>query len=367
MDRRTFIAGVTASIAGLSIAKAGESDQRIVYLGSYTSSGKPRGRGLQIGVVHRKTGRLTITGHVEGVPDASFLTLSPDRRTLYATNERTPKGTVTALDVASDPKRPRLLNKQTAGGSGPTHLSVHPSGRYLLTANYGDGTIAIHPLSVDGGIDAPTDIVRHQKKSHAHQLFTAPGGQWVIAVDLGTDSIFVYGFDLTSGRLQPHQHLQLPAGLGLRHMAFHPAGHHAYILGERRSEITVAAWDAAAGRLTPGQVIGTLGDAKPKRNYPAELQISRDGRFLYASNRGADSIAMFRIEPSGEQLVPGGTMPCGGAWPRHFVLDPSERWLYVANQKSNSVTWLPRDRENGKLGPAAGSAAVNSVAMLLFR
>lgn len=311
---------------------------------------------------------MAVIGHIDGVPDASFLALSPDRRMLYATNERTPEGTVTALDIAGDAKRPVIINSQTAGGSGPTHLSVHPGGRYLLTANYGDGTITVHPLSGDGRIEKPTDIVRHQKQSHAHQVLTAPGGQWVIAVDLGADSVFVYGLDPDTGRLQRHQHLQLPEGLGPRHLAFHPDGRHAYILGERRSEITVAAWDASAGRLMPGQLIGTLGKAAPpKRNYPAEIRISRDGRFLYASNRGDDSIAMFNIQPSGEQLIFGGTVPCGGAWPRHFTLDPSERWLYVANQKSNSVVWLPRDRETGKLGNPAGSAAVNSVAMLLFR
>jgi 6-phosphogluconolactonase (cycloisomerase 2 family) len=259
-----------------------------------------------------------------------------------------------------------LLNKQTAGGSGPTHLSVHPAGRYLLTANYGDGTIAVHPLAANGQIEAPTDIVRHEEESHAHQVLTAPGGQWVVAVDLGADSVFVYGFDQASGRLQRHQHLPMPAGFGPRHMVFHPDGHHAYILGERRSEITVAVWDAVVGRLTPGQVIATLDRAAPKRNYPAEIQLSRDGRFLYASNRGVDNIAMFRIEPSGHQLIFDGTAPCGGDWPRHFALDPSERWLYVANQKSNSVACLPRDPETGKLGLSAGSVTVNSVAMLLF-
>jgi 6-phosphogluconolactonase (cycloisomerase 2 family) len=367
LNRRTFIAGAAASLAGPGIAKAeAAAGRRIVYLGSFTSSGQPRGRGLDIGAFDGTSGRLTITGHVDGVPDASFLALSPDRRTLYATNERVPKGMVTALDVSGDPTRPKVLNHQPAGGSGPTHLSVHPGGRHLLTANYGDGTIAVHPLSADGRIEAPADSVRHQKGSRAHQVLVAPGGQWVVAVDLGADAIFVYGFDEAAGRLRQHQHLQVAAGTGPRHLVFHPGGRHAYILAERRSEITVAAWDAAAGRLTPGQVIGTLGKVALKPNYPAEVELSRDGRFLYASNRGHDSVAMFRIEPSGEQLVFGGTTACGGAWPRHFALDPSERWLCVANQKSNSVAWLPRDRASGKLGPAAGSATVNGVAMLLF-
>ena len=340
--------------------------EHIVYIGSYTGAGKSGKHGLHVGAMHRNSGRLTMIGHVEGVADASFLAFSPDRRTLYATNERTPKGTVTALDIAGDARQPRLLNQQSAGGSGPTHLSVHPSGRHLLTANYGDGTIVVHPLSAGGRIDPPADIVRHQEDSRAHQVITSPDGNWVIAVDLGADSVFVYGLDQTSGRLQMHDHLELPDGLAPRHLAFHPDGRHAYILGERRSEIIAASWDAAAGRFTPGQAVGTLGKAKPKRNYPAEIQISIDGRFLYASNRGHDSIAMFRVQAAGAELSFAGTVPSGGDWPRHFALDPSGLWLHVANQKSNAVVCLPRDRETGKIGQPVSSVAVKGVAMVLF-
>lgn len=369
LDRRAFLGAVSAAaIGGMALSSTvNAADQSIVYLGSFTSSGNPRGRGLEIGEVDRATGRLAITGHVAGVPDASFLALSPDRRTLYAVNEMKPQGSVMALDIGGDPRRPSMLNRQPSGGSGPTHLSVHPGGRHLLTANYGDGTVVVHPLSADGRIGPPTDIARHPGEAHAHQAFTDPSGQWVVAADVGTHAVFVYGLDLSAGKLRLHQHFRLPEGFGPRHLAFHSGGRHAYILGERASQITVAAWDAAAGRFTQGQVIGTLGEAAPRRNFAAGIQLSRDGRFLYASNRGHDSIAMFRIEASGERLAFGGTAPSGGAWPRHFTLDPSGRWLYVANQRSNAVNWLPRDAESGRLGAPAGSAAVNSVGMLLFR
>lgn len=369
LDRRAFLASAGgAAIAGIAPrGRARAADRSIVYLGSFTGSGKPRGRGLEIGELDQATGRLTVAARIAGVLDASYLALSPDGRTLYAVNEQTPRGTVMALDIASDPGRPVLLGKQPSGGSGPTHLSVHPGGGHLLTANYGDGTVAVHPLSGDGHIGPPSDIARHPGEAHAHQALADPSGQWVIAADTGTHSVFVYGFDPGGGKLRLHQHVRLAQGFGPRHLAFHPGGRYAYILGERASQIVVAAWDTAAGRFTPGQSIGTLGEAAPPRNFAAAIQLSPDGRFLYASNRGHDSIAMFRIEAAGEKLAFGGLARCGGSWPRHFAIDPSGGWLHVANQRSNAVAWLPRDPATGKLGAPAGSVTVNSVAMLLFR
>ena len=371
LGRREVLRGMGA-VGGMMLGGAAckaAATLSTAYLGSFSSSGRPRGQGLEIATAAPATGRLTITGAVASVPDASFLAISPDRRTLYAVNERQPRGTVTALDISADPRRPSVLNTQPTGGAGPTHLSVHPSGRYLLAANYTDGTVAVLPLSADGRIGPPADIARHKgetRTAHAHQVIADPSGQWVVAVDLGADAVYVYGLDPATGRLTLHQQLMLPAGSGPRHLAFHPGGRHAYILGELRSEITVAAWDAAAGRFTPGQVTGTLGEGPPPRNFPAEIQVSPDGRFVYASNRGADSIAMFRVEASGGALTFDGTTPTGGAWPRHFTLDPSGRWLHVANQNANIVTWLPRDPDTGQLGRAAGSVTVNSVAMVLF-
>jgi 6-phosphogluconolactonase (cycloisomerase 2 family) len=375
LTRRDVIGAIAAASLGPAVL-GGMADAReaqamsTAYLGSFTSWGKQRGRGLEIGAVDPASGRLTVTGHVGGVPDASFLAFSADRQTLYATNELIPHGTVTALSIGGAQQSPSVLNKQPTKGAGPTHLSVHPGGRHLLTANYTDGTIAVHPLSRDGRIGEPTDLARHSgetRDAHAHQVLTDPSGQWVVAVDLGADAVYVYGLDLAKGKLTPHQQLKLPVGAGPRHLAFHPGGQYAYILGELRSEITVAAWDAAAGRFTLGQVIGTLGDAAPKRNAPAEIQVSPDGRFVYASNRGHDSIAMFSTQERGSRLSFGGATPTGGAWPRHFTLDPAGRWLYVANQNSNAVNWLPRDPDTGTLGPSAGSAPVNNVGIILFR
>ena len=373
LGRREFL-GAIGALGSMALGDTADAapakDLFTVYLGSFSTWGKPRGRGLEIGTVDGASGKLTIIGAVAGVPDASFLALSPDQRKLYTVNELKPEGRVTALDIGGDPGLPSVLNSQPTGGGGPTHLSVHPSGRYLLTANYTNGTVIVHPLLPDGRIGMATDMVRHvaeTRSARAHQVVTDPSGQWVVAVDLGADSVYVYGLDLPLGKLRLNQQLRLAAGAGPRHLAFHPDGRTAYILGELRSEITVAAWDAATGHFTPGQVIGTLGDAAPRKNFPAEIQTSQDGRFVYASNRGHDSIAMFSTEASGSRLRFGGTASTGGAWPRHFTLSPSGRWLYVDNQNSNAVTWLPRDPGTGKIGAAAGSTKVNSVGIVLLK
>ena len=337
-----------------------------MYIGTFSSAGEPPGPGLQVGQVDQVTGALTVTGTVAGVPDASFFAFSLDRRTLYSTNELT-DGAATALNIG-DPQHPVVLNRQPTRGAGPTHISVHPSGRYLFAANYTSGSVAVLRLAGDGRIGASTDLVRHvgtDRAPHAHQVLTDPSGRWVVAVDLGADSVFVYRLNLDTGRLALNQQLRLPTGAGPRHLAVHPQGRFAYILGELRAEITVAAWDPAGGRLTPGQVIPTVNPGA--QNFPAEIAVSRDGRFVYASNRGENSIATFTTQDSGRRLAFMGSTPTGGNWPRHLTLSPDERWLYVANQRSNTITQLPRNPETGRLSASVGATPANSVGIVLFR
>lgn len=377
MGRRRFLGAVgAAGIGSVVLGRPAEADparkgtRSTVYIGSFSTWGEPPGRGLDVGRVDRRTGALAVAGTVEDVPDPSFLAFSLDRRTLYTTNELVPDGAVTALDIAGDPRRPTVLNRRPTRGAGPTHLSVHPSGRYLLTANYTDGTVVVHPLGADGRIGAATDLVRHEGTERdplAHQILPDPSGRWVVAVDLGADSVFVYRLDLSTGKLTQRQQVRLPSGAGPRHLAFHPHGRFAYILGELRSEITVASWDPATGRLTPGQVVPTVGPGAPSPNFPAEIAVSRDGRFVYASNRGENTIAVLTVRESGRRLELTDASPTGGDWPRHFTLSPDERWVYVSNQRSNTVNWLPRDPADGTIGSSAGSVNVNNVGIVLFR
>ena len=341
LDRREFLGYAGFVTAAFALARgAGElSTSSTVYLGSY-------GADLRTGEI-ADDGTLTVTGTVAGVPDASYLAFHD--RFLYTTNEG--QGRVTALDRTTN----TVLNTQPSGGAGPTHLSVHPSG-HLLTANYTSGSVAVHALDEDGSIGERTDLVQHEgdRDPHAHQV--VPMGEWVLAVDLGTDSVYVYG--LADGKLTRHQQLRLPAGAGPRHLAFHPTEPLVYILGELRPEITVAAWEN--GTLTPGQVVPTAGDG----NFPAEIAVSADGRFVYASNRGDNTIASFAV--ADDRLTALGATPTGGDWPRHVTLSPDEQRLYVSNQNSGTVTWLPRDPATGALGAVEGSAPVPSVGIVAW-
>ncbi|WP_243754106.1 lactonase family protein [Labedaea rhizosphaerae] len=332
----------------------------LAYVGSYAP-----GDGLDVAKVHNG---LSLRSAVAGDANASWLAYSPDGRFLYSTNE-TDDGSVTALDLA-DPANPVVLNSQSSGGDVPTHLSVHPSGRFLFVANYGSGSVAVLPIGGDGTLGACTDLVQHQPGSrppNAHQVVTDPSGNWVISVDLGADSVYVYEFDTSSGKLTEHQHLVLPDGAGPRHLAFHPGGRIAYIVQELRSEVTVAGWDRETGTLTPGQVVATVGADAPAVNYPGEVQVAADGRFVYVSNRGENSIATFAASAGGATLTLLGHTPTGGDWPRHFTLDATERWIYVSNQRSGTVTWLPLDKTTGTVGPPANSLAVPAAAMVLLR
>jgi len=365
VTRRGFLAavgaaGVSTTALGRASAepgKAASSAMSTVYIGSFTDPG------LAVGTVDDATGELAVGGSI-AVAHASFLAYNADRTRLYTTNEQDDGG-VTALSV-TNPANPVVLNRQSSRGSTPTHVSVHQSG-YLLTANYGDGTVVVHRIAEDGSLGESTGLVQHQgtdREPHAHQIVTDPSGQWVLAVDLGADSVYVYALDADAGTLTKHQQLSLPTGAGPRHLAFHQNGALAYVLGELRAEITVCAWDAAAGRLTAGQVVPTVPPDAPGPNYPSEIAVSSDGRFVYAANRGENTIAAFSTD--GDQLTHLGNTPCGGDWPRHFTLSPDETRVYVSNQNANTINVLPRDPETGQLTESASSTAVQSPGIVLF-
>lgn len=379
MRRRQFLttlgaAGASAMLIPLSATSASARPERAAtsarakvtaLIGSYTSSNPP-GHGLNI--AHRTSaGALRPAGEVDGVPDVSWLAWHPDHQHLYVTNERE-QGSLTALDVNGHV--PKVINAVPSGGAAPTHATVHPEREYLLAANYGDGTVAVHRINDDYSIGDRTDLVRHEganRQAHAHQVVVDPSGAWVVAVDLGADSVYVYGLDANSGKLTQNQQLRMPAGNGPRHLAFHPNAAHAYLLSELKSVITVLAWDHKAGRFTPGQVIGTRERDAGGENFPAEIALDRDGRFVYASNRGDDTIATLTVSDDGAKLSFVGTTPVGGVWPRHFTLDPEEESVYVANQKSGTINRLTRDVDTGRLAVTQDSVRYPSVAMLTFQ
>ena len=337
----------------------------MTFLGSYTDNG---GDGLQLASTDFGTGVVKPGAKVPNLPDASWLVYSPDRTILYTTNELS-SGTVTALKVNGS-NQPKILNKQPTKGGSPAHASVHPSGRYLMVANYDSGSVAILPIKPDGSLSPLTDLVVHKGGTggdpHAHQILTDPSGKWVVSVDLGTDSIYVYTLNLSTGKLTQHDQVVLTKGDGPRHLVFHPNGTHGFIATENSSQVIAFTWDSGAGKLTPGQIVATTEPGAVTPNHPGEIALSKDARFLYVSNRGDNSIATFAVSADGSTVQLLSTTPCGGDWPRHFALDPTEHWFVVANQNSGTVTWLPRDQQTGLPGKVAGTATATAVAMVLF-
>lgn len=323
-----------------------------LFLGTYTSQ-EGGGQGIGLATYDDATGRVTATGTLTGVPDPSYLAVHPSGRTLYAVDERE-KGGVTAIALSATGE-PEVLGTRDTGGAGPCHLSVHPGGRWLLSANYGSGSVAIHPIAESGALGERADLVTHsapppgpgQDGPHAHQISTSPDGRHVLAVDLGNDTVYTYRLDEKAGTLRQVSYASLRPGAGPRHLTFHPSGRFAYLANELDDTVVVCAYDPATGRLTPGEPQSTgTGEGT---NYPAQIVVTREGRFAFLANRGHNSITRYAIEGDGARLRLLDTVAVSGDFPRHLAFSPSQRLLFTANQKSSSVSVFHVDAASGEL------------------
>jgi len=348
------------------------ADTAEFYIGAYT---KPGGnRGIQRGSLDTKTGELKLLGLVGEEENPSFLAVHPNGKSLYASIE-IDGGAVSAFAVEKDGSL-RKLNTESSRGSGNCFVSVDPSGRNVLAANYGDGSVACLPIRDDGSVGPASAWVKHggkgpvtgrQDGAHAHAFYA--NGAFAYACDLGTDDVFVYRFDAAKGTLTPNDPPsgKVPAGGGPRHLAFHPKGGFAYVNDEITSAVTVFAHDAAKGTLSAAQTISTLpaGYAGAAKNSTAEIFCHPNGRFLYVSNRGHDSIAVFAISGDGK-LTTVEFAPAGVKTPRGFALSPDGGWLVAAGQDSNSLTSHKIDRATGKLTPAGKVDGVGVPVCVVF-
>ncbi|MET8942722.1 lactonase family protein [Streptomyces sp. NPDC004542] len=322
---------------------------RPLHLGTYTSV-DGGGTGIGLASYDPVTGRITGAGTVTGVADPSYLAVHPDGRTLYAVDERTDGG-VTAVRLADH----RVLGTRSTGGAAPCHLSVHPCGRWLLSAHYGSGSVAVHPIGTTGALGERTDFVTHsspppgpgQQGPHAHQIVTSPDGGHVLAVDLGTDTVHSYRLDPAAGTLTEVARARARPGAGPRHLTFHPDGRHAYLANELDDTVTVCAYDPGTGRLTIGgpQSTGT----GTGTNYPAQLLVTADGAHAYLANRGHNSLTRYAVEADGARLRLVGTVPAGGDFPRQIAFSPDGRLLFAANQRSGTVSVFHVDSGSGDL------------------
>ncbi|KOV64724.1 lactonase family protein [Streptomyces sp. MMG1121] len=348
----------TAEAPRAAAPPRGEPGPRPLHVGTYTSV-DGGGTGIGLASYDPATGRISGSGTLTGVPDPSYLAVHPDGRTLYAVDERD-DGAVTAVRLADR----RILGTRSTGGAGPCHLSVHPSGRWLLSANYGSGSVAVHPLDASGAPGERTDLVTHttpapgpgQQGPHAHQFITSPDGGHVLAVDLGTDTVYTYRLDGAKGTLTEVAQAHTRPGAGPRHLTFHPGGRYAYLANEVDDTAAVCAYDPDSGRLTIGAPQPTGSDAGTT-NYPAQFRVTANGRYAFLANRGHNSLARYAVEAAGSRLRLLGTVPVGGDFPRQIALSPDGGLLFAANQRSGTVTVFHVDSSTGELAPAGGPFA----------
>ncbi|MZE71344.1 lactonase family protein [Streptomyces sp. SID5789] len=309
-----------------------------MYVGTYTSA-EGGGKGVGLAEYDPRTGRITGRGVLTGVGDPSYLAAHPDGRTLYAVSERE-DGAVTAVRLSDR----TVLGSRSTGGAAPCHLSVHPGGRWLLSANYGSGSVAVHPIDASGALGERTDLVTHstpppgpgQQGPHAHQVVTAPDGGHVLAVDLGTDTVYTYRLDEASGRLTEVARARTRPGAGPRHLTFHPGGRHAYLANEVDDTVAVCAYDPGTGRLTVGEAQST--GTGSGTNHPAQFLVTADGSHAFLANRGHNSLTRYAVEADGARLRLLGTVPVGGDFPRQIAFSPDGGLLFAANQRSGTVS-----------------------------
>jgi 6-phosphogluconolactonase len=367
-----------ASPSQASSGPAREPERLWVYVGTYTT-------GIYQYELNLTSGTLRAAGVTTGVQNPSFLALHPSGRYLYAVDEVSSfggleTGAVSAFSLDPGTGRLSLLNHQTSGGSGPCHLSVDRSGRYVLIANYTSGSIQALPIQEDGSLGAPSlnSFVQHRGASrantrrqggpHAHSINLDPENRFAYVADLGLDKLLVYRFDASGGALEASEpaFVSTAPGAGPRHFAFHPGGRYAFLLNELSSTITAFSFDAGTGALTEAQTLSTLPEGYRGSNLTAEVQVHPSGKFLYSSNRGHNSIAIFAIDEETGALRAIGHPKSGGRTPRNFGIDPTGRYLLAANQLSNTVVVFRIDPETGALSPTGASVEVPSPVCVKF-
>jgi 6-phosphogluconolactonase len=361
--------GILASLAltpGLPGAdKPAKGGEYIVYVGGNT---RTKNKGISAYRFQPSTGKATFIGLVAETPYPSWITVSPNLEYLYAANENELKpergkpNNVSAFAMDRKTGKLTFLNQATAGGQGPCHLSVDKTGKNLLVANYGSGSFEVIPIQTDGRLGTPTAFVQdegsgadpqRQRGPHAHCILPSPDNRFVLGSDLGLDEILVWRFDPVKGTLAPNDppFAKVPPKSGCRHFAFSPNAKFVYVVNEMGNTVTVFSYQAAKGALAELQNIPTLPKDFTGRSTSAEIVVDRAGKFLYTSNRGHDSIAIFAIDSKKGTLTLLENVPTQGKTPRNFAIDPTGQYLFAANQDTNNIVIFRVDAKTGKLTP----------------
>ncbi|NUQ61589.1 MAG: lactonase family protein [Pirellulales bacterium] len=404
--KTTVTVVVMASLAtGSSSLQAGEAAGALIaYVGTFSSPLRDvlptqvdlppgNGRGIHIYRVNRATGAMTPAGIYHSGTSPNCLALNTAGTHLYSTNETDrvgegKEGTVSAFTVDRTDGGLKLLNTVRSGGAGPTYVSIHPSERFLLVANYFGGSVAVLPVLPDGRLGAATDVkidagkigparatnappgsfaFSGHDRTHAHMIQADRSGRFVLHADLGLDRIFVWRFDDKTGTLTPGETaaVALPPGDGPRHFHFHPNGRWLYSIQEEASTVVLFDYDAATGGLASRQTISTLPPGFAGSNFCSEILVSEDGQFVYAGNRLHDSIGIFSVGANGE-LTFTGEVWTRGNYPRSFNFDPTGRFLYCCNQRGDNIAVFRVDRKTGGLEFANHYTPVGNPSSIVF-
>lgn len=376
---RRFILLTAFSLLGSLFASA--ADQYFFYVGTYTLD-VPASKGIYAYRFDPTTGRATSLGLAAESTNPSFVALGPNGKYLYAVNEvpnyQGPNsGGISAYSIDHATGKLTFLNEVASRGADPCYIIVDHSGKYVLVANYTGGNIAVFPIQLDGKLGEASAFIQHtghganpqrQEAAHAHSIDLSPDERFAFVDDLGLDELLVYKFDKNQGSITPNDppFTKIDPGAGPRHFVLHPSGKFAYVVAEMASTVSAFSVDLQAGTLKRLQTLSTLPKDFKGDNDDAEIHILPNGKFLYASNRGHDSIAVFAIDPDKGTLTKVDDASTRGKIPRSFEIDPTGKYLFAENQKSDNIVIFRIDGKTGKLTPTGQVLDVPSPVCVKF-
>ncbi|MBK5290985.1 MAG: lactonase family protein [Acidobacteriia bacterium] len=379
MRRRTLVSLIPGSLllpAASWAAKPGKN--YLVFVGTYT---RGKSEGIYSYRFSAATGQLTPLGVAAKSVNPSFVTIHPNGRFLYSVTESTVPGTksgsVTAFTIDRATGKLTALNTVESHGTSPCHLNVDKTGKNLLVVNYGSGSSVVFPVNNDGGLKEASSVIQHkgsgadrrrQAGPHAHSVNLSADNKFAMVADLGLDQVLVYRFDPTGSKISPNDppFTQVPAGGGPRHFAFHPSQKFAYVINEMKSTVTAFTYDAPKGALTVIQNISTLPADFTGVNNTAEVQVHPNGKFVYGSNRGHNSIAVFKVDTKKGTLTEVDRTLTQGKTPRNFGIDPTGNFMIAANQDSDSLVVFRIDTGTGRLTPTGQTLEVGAPVCVKF-
>jgi len=372
MSYKQLAAAFLLMISAIGLGQSATAETFRTYYGTYTV-GDSTSRGIYTSLFDSKTGKLSAPVLAAETLSPSFLAIHPSGKWLFAVNEVSEgagrgDGSVSAFKIESSGEL-TFINKQASHGGAPCHCNVDATGKFLLIANYVGGNLAVYPIADQGALGAATTIVEHQGSSvdrgrqqqpHAHSINLSQDNRFAYAADLGIDKVMIYRFDDRSGKLEPASpaSVDVTPGAGPRHFSIHPTGKFAYTNHELSAMVTAFARDSKSGSLTPIGSLPTLPSGDQGRRSTAECLVHPSGQFLYVSNRGHDSIAIFAIDSESGKLESIAVTHTEGQEPRNFTFDPSGHWLLAANQNSDTVVVFSVDPKSGKIQATDNRIAV---------